>query len=563
MIVDTLFPMAVSPAPDDDIWYQDLSWNPLMADSNITPDTALQTTAVLACVRVLAETLAQLPLHLMRVEGRLRLQAVEHPLYGILHDEPNHWQTSFEWREMMDGHLVSGGNAYSLIKPGRRGAVDELIPLHPGPERMRVFRLDNGRLGYLYRNEKGAEFRLTQDEVFHLRGLSTDGILGLSPITLARHAVELAQASEDHGVKFYKNMAKPGGVLTLPEGKTLDSNRHQLLKKSWRDAHSKQDLFSVAILEDGMQWKQVGISNEDSQWLQSRKYQVVEICRAFRVPPHMVASAIEHSHTYSNIEHSDLAFVKYSILPWVTRWEQAISRDLIVDQAQYYAKFALEGLLRGDSRARAAYFQAMFGMGVYTINEIRELDDRNPIPGGDQHFVPGNLVPLERAGSAYGPSGDGAEASSKVQVMRRKKPPVPDDLRETVAALQSCSSHSIQSPAVFQAWIVEVARREADSDIAALEKRANKAIENRAEFDGWVREFWGGPQRNRMEIRLKPLAAAATHSEDFLQTLVAEICEETIGKLTTGDPPAILDKWKSQRADELQAILTEGLKHDD
>ena len=168
MILEALMPRAATPGPTDDFWYTDYPVHAGGAD--VSPNGALQVTAVMACVRVLAETIAQLPLHLMATDGRMRRRAIDQPLYDVLHDQPNDWQTSFEFREMMQGHLALRGNAYAQIVPGPRGAVDQLIPLHP--DRMQVFRLENGRIGYLYRDQKGIPYRLTQDEVFHLRFMS-------------------------------------------------------------------------------------------------------------------------------------------------------------------------------------------------------------------------------------------------------------------------------------------------------------------------------------------------------------------------------------------------------
>jgi len=354
----------------------------------------------MACVKVIAETLAALPLHLMREENGAKRRATDRRLYEILHDQPNERQTSLEFREMMQGQLCLRGNAFSLIKTGRGGSVDQLVPLDP--DRIQVFWLKTiedsgpqiGRLGYLYRDRDQNEFRLTQDEVFHLRAISLDGILGLSVISASSRAVNLAQQADIHGEKWWENAAKPGGVVKLPVGEWLpDEDAHKRLKDSWRNAYTGDDLYTVAILEGGAEWQQMGVSMKDAEFMAFRRFQVAEIARLFRVPVHMINSAIEHGMTYANVEHSDLAFVKHTMIPWLVRWEQAIKRDLIPD-AQHYAKHSLEGLLRGDTAARAAFYKTLWEIGVLSINEIRSLEDWDAVDGGDQRFVPSNTLPL-------------------------------------------------------------------------------------------------------------------------------------------------------------------------
>ena len=429
MIIEALLSAAVSgtPAPTDDYWYTNYPVRPGEAD--VSPNGALQVTAVMACVRVLAETVAQLPLHLMAENGRMRQRAIEHPLYDVLHDQPNGWQTSFEFREMMEAHLVLRGNAYAQIKPGPRGAVDELLPLHP--DRMQVFRLKSGRIGYLYRDQQGEEYRLTQDEVFHLRGMSLNDCVGISVIAACRNAVELAQQLDRHGIWFYRNSARPSGVIKMPEGFYFDDEDHaKRMGKSWRDAHSGQDLFTVAFLEGGAEWQQLGLSNEDAQWLESKRKSVTEIAMMFRVPPHMIGSAIEHGQTYANVEHSGLAFMKHTMLPWLRRWEGAIRRDLIVQPAgsteRLYAKFAVDGLLRADTKTRALFYETMVRNRLMLRNEVRALEDMNPVKGGDEFDEVSQpaVVPAPKGGAVAAETGlllsaiEAGTADTRVTVLK-------------------------------------------------------------------------------------------------------------------------------------------------
>ena len=543
MILEALMPRAATPAPDDDYWYTDYPTRDGGVDAS--PNGAMQLTAVLACVRVLAETIAQLPLHLMATNGRMRRRVIDQPLYNVLHDQPNDWQTSFEFREMMQGHLALRGNAYAQIVPGPRGAVDQLIPLHP--DRMQVFRLDNGRIGYLYRDQKGVPYRLTQDEVFHLRFMSLDDCVGISVIAYGRHAIELGQRSDLHGIGFYRNSARPSGVITMPEGFHFeDPDGAKRLGKSWREAHTGNDLFTVAILEEGAKWEQLGLSNEDAQWLEGRRYQTVEIARLFRVPPHMIGSAIEHGHTYANVEQSDIAFVKYTVLPWVRRWEGAIGRDLITHTLaaavveRVYAKFGLEGLLRADAKTRVAFYKTMKDMGAYSVNEIREKEDLNPIEGGDEYKAassPGSPPALPP------PSNDGGDGAS-LGVVSVDLSPAP--LIDT-----------------YRAWIADAAERIAKAEIEVLESRADKAAADREKFNAWAAHHWGDKQREYVMRMFSPIISASNSGID-LASVAATVCNAAIDQLTTGDPVEVLKQWKTGvRADEITELLIGELSDDE
>jgi len=528
MIVDALLPWAgETPAPSDDFWY-----TPLHGGGEVTPDTAIQTAAVMACVRVLAETVGQLPLHLMRETGRKKEKAVEEPLYEVLHNRPNDWQTPFEFREMQQGHLALRGNAYAQIRPGARGAVDQLVPLHP--DRMQVFRLVNGRIAYLYQDERGRQYRLTQDEVFHLRFMSLNDCVGMSVITACAKAVELAQQGETHGVNFYRNAARPSGVLTLPaEHPPLDEDALKRLRKSWRDAHTGDDLFTTAVLEGGVSWQQLAISNEDSEWLDGRRFQINEIARLFRVPPHMIGSAIEHGMTYANVEQSDLAFLKHTMLPWLVRWEQAIGRDLVVQPepaggTRLYAKFAVEGLLRADSTTRAQFYSTMLSAKVYTRNEVRELEDMNPIEGGDEIDEP--APPPQFAPPEPGRDEEDDE----------------DDDRK----------------GIVRAWVADCATRLANHEIGVLASRVDKAAKDRTRFNTFVTQHWQGTfleYFDRTVSRLFTSCRPRVSSE----CLAGEIAGSAVAHLVTYDPSDVLARWKKTRAADLAAKLSDALEEND
>jgi HK97 family phage portal protein len=382
-------------APDSDFWY-----TPIGLESatglRVTPDTAMRLSAVFGCVRVAAETMASMPLVVRRKlpDGGTEL-AEQHPLYELLHDKPNYWQTSFEWIEMMQGHLELRGNAYSLIQPGPNGAVDQLIPLHP--DRVIAKRLQNGRLVYDVRQLDGTSITYTQDEILHLRGWTSDGINGMSPITIVREAVGTGLAAQDYGARFFKNDAKPGGILEHPGKLTEQAARR--LRESFQEAQTGSNRHKTALLEEGMKYHELGIKNTDAQFLETRKFSRNEICAIYRIPPHMIGD-LERA-THSNIEHQGIEFVMYSMLPRVKRWEGILTRDLLsplndLYEDQFEIAFLMDGLLRGDMKSRYdAYKQGRDG-GWLSINDVRRKENMNPIDNGDDYLQPLNMT---KAGS--------------------------------------------------------------------------------------------------------------------------------------------------------------------
>ena len=359
----------------------------------INPDTAIYSTVVLACARVLAESVASLPLHVYRAIGNGGKQIVrELPLYRLLHTAPNSWQTSFEWREQQVLWLALWGNAYNLIVPGDRGFATELWPLHPS--KMKVERIENGRLRYRYRDDSGREEVYSQDQILHIRWMSDDGINGMIPVELARDAIGLARACEIHGARFFGNGARPGMVLTSPNDITADAARE--LRDNWERMHRGADRANrTAVLSGGMDVKDIGgSSNQESQFLETRRFQIEEICRLFRVPPHLVGDLTRSS--FSNIEQQSIDFVQHTLLPWCRRFETAFERDLVTDPG-IFVEFDVRGLMRGDAAARASYYQTLWNLGVASINEIRAWENLDPIENGDTRFVQLNMQTLDSA----------------------------------------------------------------------------------------------------------------------------------------------------------------------
>lgn len=372
----------------------------------VNEQTAMQMTAVYSCVRILSETIAGLPLHVYRYnDSGGKEKDLKHPLYKLLHDEPNPEMTSFAFRETLMSHLLLWGNAYAQIIRNARGEVIALYPLMPN--RMTVDRDSSGRLYYLYQCNiddsrvisKNNQVYLNPSEVLHIPGLGFDGLVGYSPIAMAKNAVGLAIATEEYGAKFFANGATPGGVLEHP-GTIKDP---QKVKDSWNTAYQgSSNAHRVAVLEEGMKYQPIGIAPEQAQFLETRKFQINEIARIFRIPPHMLADLEKSS--FSNIEQQSLEFVKYTLDPWVVRWEQAMCRALLLEseKATVFIKFNVDGLLRGDYQSRMNGYATARQNGWMSANDIRELENLDRIPtevGGDLYLINGAMTKLQDAGA--------------------------------------------------------------------------------------------------------------------------------------------------------------------
>lgn len=379
-------------------------FGPTTSGRTVNEYTAMQTTAVYSCVRILSEAVASLPLHLYRYAGRSKERVYDHPLYHILHDEPNPEMTSFIFRETMMTHLLLWGNAYAQIIRDGAGRVVGLYPLLPN--KMRVDRDRNGQLVYTYTRDSDdnpnftsyGQVTLGREDVLHIPGLGFDGLVGYSPIAMMKNAVGITLACEEYGASFFANGATPGGVLEHP-GILKDPKK---VRDSWNEVYrGSGNAHKVAVLEEGMKYQQVGLPPEDSQFLETRKFQLDEIARLYRIPPHMVGDLDKSS--FSNIEQQSLEFVKYTLDPWVIRWEQSLQRALLLpgEKTEYFIKLNVDGLLRGDYASRMTGYATARQNGWMSANDIREMEDMNPIPdeeGGNLYLINGNMTKLKDAG---------------------------------------------------------------------------------------------------------------------------------------------------------------------
>ena len=375
------------------------------AGQSVNERSAMQMSAVYACVRILSEAIAALPLHFYEYNAQGgKEKALDHPLYPLLHDEPNPEMTAFSFRETLMTHLLLWGNGYAQIIRNGRGEVMALYPLMP--DRMVVDRDARGRIYYTYTRSdadvntlgKKSSVLLLPEDVFHIPGLGFDGLVGYSPIAMAKQAVGLGLACDEYGASFYQNGAQPGGVLEHP-GVVKNPQR---VRDSWNAIYQgAKNAHKVAILEEGMSYKPISINPQEAQFLETRKFQIDEIARIFRVPPHMVGDLDKSS--FSNIEQQSLEFVKYTLAPWIARWEQTIHRALLLpdEKPRFFARFNVEGLLRGDYQSRMNGYAVARQNGWMSANDIRELENLDRIPteaGGDLYLINGNMTKLEDAG---------------------------------------------------------------------------------------------------------------------------------------------------------------------
>jgi HK97 family phage portal protein len=353
--------------------------------ARVNSDTALKVSAAWACTRLISETVAMLP-HIVykRLDNGGKERASDHPLYDILHDQPNNRQTSFEFTDMLQMHALLRGSGYAKIKVGPRGPVDKLIPVHPDRV-IDVEEVDDDTLRYKILDRGGQINTYTDDEIFELRGLSLDGVKTVSVMTYARESFGLSIAAEHFGAKLFGNYSRPGGFLKHPGH--LSEEAQIRLRNQTERMTSGENLHRLGVLEEGMEYQQVTLSPEDSQMLETREFQAEDVCRWFRVPPHMVGLTSKATSWGSGIEELSRGYVTFVLMPWLVRWQQLISKDLIIATDQYFVEFLTEALLRGDIEKRYSAYNIGRNGGWLATNDIRRPENMNPIPGGDDDYL--------------------------------------------------------------------------------------------------------------------------------------------------------------------------------
>ena len=540
----------------------------------VTATSAMQLATVYACVRVLAESVAMLPLVLYERSGRSRTPATNNPLFGILARLWNPEITSTEARMALMYWLALYGNGYAQIVRDRGGRVRELWPL--AADRMAAERNQAGALMYVYQKDDGGRRVFARDEILHVRGLSTDGLIGLSPIASARSTFSKAQARSDYDKAFYQNGARPGGVLQHP-GK-LSDNAYNRLRQSWEDRHQGPEKSGkIAILEEGMAYTSISIPQTDQQFLETQKFDSNQIAAVFRVPAHMV-NDLERA-TFANIAEKGQEFVDYTLAPWFKVWEDAIYRDLLspAEKERMYVKHTAQALLRGNPSERASFFSTGLQWGYFSINDVRELEDLNPVEDGDNYFVPLNMVPLSMAinGPVAAVSGadtntddnrdDGTDTRShepgctcgqhgRRGVERRAEP---DEQTETLRSSRVGMAGAMRP--VLEDAAGRVTRREVRDARRAVEKLLRNG--SAAEFRQWLERFYVDDWAPVVVEAFR--AAMLSYARQAMLAAAAELGEKPQG-LTNSLREfvgAYLDNmggaWAASSRGQLEALLDE------
>jgi len=454
-------------SPYGDFWFEPLS-SRSSTGARVGAESAMRLAAVYSCVRVLTESFAVLPMRLYRprVAGRGRELVTNHWLYNLFSRRPNRWQGPFEFREMLQGHLVLRGNAFCEIVEDGRGGVAELLPRHP--DRVKVEMLDNGSWRYAYTPRSGATVYLRRDQVWHLRGLSADGLMGLNPIDLQRDAIAAGLSAQDYGNRFFANDAKPtGGWIKTPDNVNFsDKATRDTYRESVHAATSGANRHKILVLDRGMTYNEVGMSNRDSQFLEARGFTRTEIAGIFRVPPHMIGDLSRA--TFGNIEQQSIDFWQGTMLPWTERWESAIEHQLLQDDS-LDVEFDFRNLMRGDADSRAKYIHNLVLDGVLTRNEGRALEGYDPIEGLDEPLVPVNERELSDT-DPHGESGPGEALPDATETP-------PSDGDEQASRLAQLASATAERAARREAAALAPLVTKQPADAAALQAWSDKHLD--------------------------------------------------------------------------------------
>lgn len=384
-------------SPTDDFWYGPVG-GPTISGAKVSPETAMRLSIVFACVRVRSETLGMLPWHTYRrIPGGK--ERTDHPLASLLSGQPNEWQTAMSYRMMMQAHVELRGNAYSRIVFNGAGNVDYLMPIHP--DAVKIERTPSGTVLYRIKQADGTTLTLVWGEVFHIAGLSLDGITGLNPIEMEREAIGMGLAARDYGARFFQNDARPGGYVSV-EATFKDKETKEKFRESIQAAQTGANRHKLMVLEHGMKYHELGIKNTDAQFLETRKYTDADIARIFRMIPHKVG--ILDRATWGNIEHQNIEFVTDSMMPSLVAWEQAAQRDLFLGDEEYFSEFLVDMLLRGDTATRYEAYGKAIKDGWMIRNEVRGRENLNPLPGLDEPLQPLNMAPVGSSPASAPPS---------------------------------------------------------------------------------------------------------------------------------------------------------------
>ncbi len=517
---------------------------------NVSATTALMSSAVWACVRLIAESIAGLPIIVYRRQsdgGKRR--APEHPLYSVLHDSPNEQQTAFTFVRTLMVQALLYGNGYAQIVPGPRGAVDRLEPIFAENIRAEAIPGEEVRSGssdgliinpargirYQVRGPDGIERPLNAEDVFHLPGLSLDGTSGLSLVRYARESIGLALAAEAYSAKFYSQNAQPGGVLK--SAKVLSDTAFNRLRESWEERQQgPENWHRVAILEDGVEWVQTGMTHQDAELIAQLDWSAADVARFFNVPLHMIQLMTKSTSWGSGIEEMGIEFVVFSLLPWVRNIEQLITKKLIIAPQTYFAEMLLDSLMRGKMVDRYNSYSVGRNGGWLTVNEIRGFENMNPVEGGDILLQPLNMSPVgeppappprgERPGRG---KAEGEEAAG------------PDEGRPRGGGPTGATRGH------YYLLVYEAARRVIRKELAAMRKAAGRLGTDNYAWLLAINEFYAA---KHVEFVRETMGMGRDDAERYVSEQAAE--------LSRGGPE-VMEDWETRRVADLVALaLGEG-----
>jgi HK97 family phage portal protein len=550
-----------------------LGFTPSNTGKIVTADSAMASTAVGLAVRILAETIGSLPLSIYKSENDLATVKAEdrkHPLYKVLNVKANPEMSAYELKECLMGHLALRGNAYAEKQFDGAGKIVALWPIQP--TRCRPKRLPGGQLVYTVDVPNKGEVDLPRAQVWHIRLMSKDGLVGMSPISLHKEAVGLSLAAEEFGARLFANDARPGGYLTHPA--TVSQEAQDRLLANWNNAHQGlTNAHRTALLEEGMGWQEVGIAPEDAQMLQTRKFQVAEIARIFNVPLHKLKD-LDRS-TFSNVEQTALDWVINDLQGWFARWEGAIARDLFTDaelSAGYFAKFNALRLLRGDAKVQAESSQIRWQSGALSQDEWRAEDGLNPIEGGHgaKYFVMANMSTVENIVNPPKPPAPVIVAPPKGEdpaappADPAKAPVAPGARSEERAARPSAAVQHIAAMrrrmrASHRGAIQDAVSRTLKREQADVMRSANKMLGKRdsSGFTEWLQSFYAD-HKEFIQTTMTPAMIA------YAQSVAAAAADETGFDLPeeglTPDMKAFCDDYVATYADRSAGLSLGVLK---
>jgi HK97 family phage portal protein len=548
--------------PLSDFWY-----NPVGTSSSagvwVKPDNAMAVAAAFACIRLLSEIMGALDLKIFAIDGAREVPAPDHYLWDVLYKRPNRWQTPMEWEEMGMAHLCLRGNFICHVIFNEEGRI-ELVPLNP--DRVEIKQLANRTIQYIYQPKLGAKVIYSAAEIFHVRGMSLDGVTGVSVLEYAKNAVGLALAEETHGAGLFKGGLVPPIWISRPQGSKFGDEAKRNFRQGWRRLHGgAENSVNPPILQDGMEIHELGLSHRDAQWLESRTFQAVEICRFFRVPPHMIG--ITDPSPKANVEQMSIEFVRYTLGPWATRWCQSIDRDLIDEPEKYRAKVNLDDLQKASQSERYSANNVAIQGGWLTVNEVRASEGRDPIAGGDTPRYPTNMQPAgggpdwnEQGGQPGKGSPKGKPAAVPTEEEEEAEPTKREKQRADDKKRRKQEKKKQKAQTAFGVLLDDAAARLAAAEIRGLERRAERAAEDPAKWRAFLNEFYAEHCVYACKV-LHPIAMAWHRQTGLSIEVNPRANYPSVGELSApgADVAAVLDGWRSTRASEISIALRSGL----